>query len=441
MLPSFRILHIGSGAALRLHDVTVGNGQASFGGGIANDGGLAVLTRTTVADNLALGAAGMFNTNGGTMQLVDSDVIDNLAQGDGGGIWVDPDSTLTLDRSRILRNRSQSGAGIVAGDRTQVTITDSTIAENRASRTGGGLMSTGSVVVSGSTFSRNSAGFTTAGIWVFGSIQITNSTITENIGRGISLFGNQVDPMYVFSNTIINNHGESYDVGGLTFLGEYYPANLYIGHNIIAFNSGGSGAADCFINGFRVFHRGGTFDSDGTCFGAPLVESDIDMVLGDNGGPTRTHALPEGSAAIDGAGSCTQPRDQRGARRRFQACDSGAYERSVCGDLIVDEVDESCDPPGEAAGASGHSCRDDCTVCGDLRLDFGEACDDGNSVEDDCCSANCQRISGNKECDSCLDPPLSAIGGVQLVGDSLAWLPVPDATGYQVVVGNLSTPS
>jgi cysteine-rich repeat protein len=63
----------------------------------------------------------------------------------------------------------------------------------------------------------------------------------------------------------------------------------------------------------------------------------------------------------------------------------------ICGDGIVDEQNgETCDPPGSPAGASGNDCREDCTVCGDGNVDPGEACDDGNKINDDGCSTDCR---------------------------------------------------
>jgi hypothetical protein len=49
--------------------------------------------------------------------------------------------------------------------------------------------------------------------------------------------------------------------------------------------------------------------------------------LGDNGGPTRTHALGAGSPAIDAAGDACPATDQRGVARPLGArCDIGSYE-------------------------------------------------------------------------------------------------------------------
>lgn len=56
----------------------------------------------------------------------------------------------------------------------------------------------------------------------------------------------------------------------------------------------------------------------------------------------------------------------------------------ACGDGILDP-DEDCDPPGEAcSSASPRTCKDDCTcpepICGDGIIDPGEQCDPPQAV-------------------------------------------------------------
>jgi cysteine-rich repeat protein len=59
-----------------------------------------------------------------------------------------------------------------------------------------------------------------------------------------------------------------------------------------------------------------------------------------------------------------------------------------CGDQQTNAPGETCDPPG-ASLPNGHSCRDDCTFCGDGNADASEECDDGNNLDGDGCSASC----------------------------------------------------
>jgi hypothetical protein len=61
-----------------------------------------------------------------------------------------------------------------------------------------------------------------------------------------------------------------------------------------------------------------------------------------------------------------------------------------CGDSILQTGDgEACDPPGSPAGNNGNTCRANCTVCGDGRVDAGEVCDDGNGNNNDICRNDC----------------------------------------------------
>ena len=74
----------------------------------------------------------------------------------------------------------------------------------------------------------------------------------------------------------------------------------------------------------------------------------------------------------------------------FQSNDPAFILPVRCGDGIVNQIGETCDPPGSNAGQP-NECRQDCTYCGDGHLDTGEQCDDGNNINGDGCSATCTR--------------------------------------------------
>ncbi|MBL90239.1 MAG: hypothetical protein CMH56_00305 [Myxococcales bacterium] len=75
-----------------------------------------------------------------------------------------------------------------------------------------------------------------------------------------------------------------------------------------------------------------------------------------------------------------------------------------CGDSIVDTEDgEECDDGAENSNVTPDACRSNCMLptCGDLVIDTGEICDDGNTEGGDGCRADCtEEICG----DSILDP-------------------------------------
>ena len=88
---------------------------------------------------------------------------------------------------------------------------------------------------------------------------------------------------------------------------------------------------------------GNNFADDTTCSPIPALTltsaiqgtlTGLDPVLMDNGGPTMTHALLAGSNAIDAAGACGLPTDQRGVARMGD-CDSGAFEFVGCTEVVL----------------------------------------------------------------------------------------------------------
>ena len=152
---------------------------------------------------------------------------------------------------------------------------------------------------------------------------ITNTTISGNGTRGISLFNasSNADSLTLNNVTIANNSNEGIEV--VAFAG----TTLFEYHNTIFSGNGGQGSIDAHGNdtglpGLSIASLGHNLLDD-TPAGvaahdaAPGDLRDTDPLLGslaDNGGPTPTHALLEGSPAID-AGNSTLTTDGRGFYR------------------------------------------------------------------------------------------------------------------------------
>jgi hypothetical protein len=168
------------------------------------------------------------------------------------------------------------------------------------------------VTIVNSTLSGNTATawYGGAAFHTDGVMELLNSTVTRNISHASG-------PAALF-------------VGTFTSAG----ATLRLTNSIVAGNTSAGCFAGFFGGGPVVLASGGhNVASDATCnLSAPGDQPGTDPLLGplaDNGGPTATHALLQGSPAIDAADPARcPPVDQRGVTRpQGAACDVGSVER------------------------------------------------------------------------------------------------------------------
>ncbi|MGH8489853.1 MAG: choice-of-anchor Q domain-containing protein [Gammaproteobacteria bacterium] len=180
-----------------------------------------------------------------------------------------------------------------------LTLTNSTVSGNSAYSTGG-VFNSGTATLTQSTVSGNYSGFDGGGVSNGGTLTLARTLIS---GNTVYSGANEVSlSMYGPATIVVNNH------------------NLF-GHD-----------GDAGVAGFAP----GPTD---IVPNAPLGA--IRKTLADNGGPTKTHALPAGSPAIgqSPANSGCKPTDQRGVTRpQGEACDIGAFEKGPpvrCGGRIA----------------------------------------------------------------------------------------------------------
>ncbi len=287
---TFRVFQVGSSATVSMNDLVIADGAgAPQGGGVLNFGTLN-LDRVVVRDNtetsagpanFQLGGGGIYNGDGATLNLTDSTVSDNatIAQ-PGGGVYGFFNSTINITRSTI--------SGNVGGD------------------VAGGLRSLGNANIENSTFSNN-----TSTAWHGGAMFLTDGNVT------------------ISNSTIVGNNSPAGTAGGLMVATFGAPVNVTIEDNIIADN----GTYNCQVEGGGaavLTSLGGNVNTDPSC---ALIGTDQDVgpggalvdALADNGGPTLTHALLDGSPAIDAAVAPCPATDQRGVARDG-ACDVGSFE-------------------------------------------------------------------------------------------------------------------
>lgn len=260
----------------------------------------------------------------------------------GGAIRSFATGTVTLVESTVRGNQTEAnrsgGGGIrVAGD---LVLTRSTVSGNSTlgdfSR-GGGIDALGAVTLTQSTVSGNSTqGLSTdgGGIRATGVITVTQSTVTDNRAISANATGggiwNNNDPIVVSNSIIAGNIATGGDADLRPGVG-----TLTVNFSLIGDTLDMSQSELESINA----GTGNLLDVD------PLLD-----VLADNGGPTATHALVEGSPAIDTGGATVLVFDQRGDpfdRVLGSAVDMGAVEGPAAAPspflvtTVADELDFS----------------------------------------------------------------------------------------------------
>jgi len=306
--------------------VVTGNSTAgpnSVGGGLATATTTEV-KRSRIADNWTEGygsPGGGAMVIFGTATVTDSSIADNWTEGDtsgGGGIvvfWQWFDATFvnsTISGNETYGDASQA-AGLAAGG--SAFLINTTVSGNR-------------------TFGYNSGGgfIDGAAMSIAGNVTLTNSTIVDNSsqsagGAAIAIAANPGTGLILATNSVI-----------------------------------ASTTTDATALCSKPFDASGSshdFATDASCGIDALVGSaPVDATtlalgpLADNGGPTWTHALLPGSAAIDAGDNAvcsTAPvgnRDQRGHERPQDGdgdgdavCDAGAYEADDTDRIFEDGFD------------------------------------------------------------------------------------------------------
>ena len=336
------------------------------GAGVFNDGTL-TLVNTRVAHNTGLIGGGIWNQE--DLAVIESQIFLNVAIGDGGGLYNARAGTVTLTKSLVEANRGAEGGGIV-NDGT-VMVAESQVFANAAGGRGGGILNLGTVVLAEAELSGNGAGETGGGIEnaESGTLTLRDVTVSSNhadLAGGIFNSGN----MILMKSTVSWNG--ALVLGGIwnSFGGTLAATNSTVSSNEARFlvsdlyNDGTLALTNTTVSkredvlptailntGFltmthslldadcegAIISNGNNIESPGDTCGfeqeTDMVNvGDEDLALGpleDNGGPTMTHALGEGSVAIDviPEDACEVDEDQRGeSRPAGSGCDVGAFE-------------------------------------------------------------------------------------------------------------------
>ena len=250
------------------------------------DGASAVLAGVTITGGNAASGGAAAVPSGAQLSLYAAIVEGNVASGRGGGVA--NSGNFTAFSTTFSGNRAASGGAISSEAGTNTFVYTSTLSGNSASANGGAIVAAGTVSLQRTTIARNTA------------------------AQGGGLFDESGAVQLLLGTLLAGNTGGS--CAGFT-------------SNRTQWSSSLSDDSSC------AFDPG-----QGTNGANPQIAA-----LANNGGPTDTHALPQGSPAINGVDASFCPlgsTDQRNAPAP-DTCDIGAYEFGA-------QVPPSQLPPPEA---------------------------------------------------------------------------------------------
>jgi hypothetical protein len=320
--PNFRLFEVATTGTLHLNAVTISDGGFVNEGGNLKNLGDTYIQDAVIRSGHATDGAGIYNK--GDLSISQSSLLYNSA-GCGGGIWNDETGVLTITNSHLLGNTADTcgGGGINNGGSAVIQNCDFS---GNAGAEGGGISSDGTLDVESSLFYNNTAhrehsanGGGGAIAVSLGDVTLTNSSFVSNYSplQGGGAIANG-------SLMTLTNCTFSYNTSTMGSA-IHNTSNLTLRNSIIANGMDSDGCS-----GWGTIHDGGGNlrwpATDYSCVGVsgdPQLEP-----LADKGGPTKTMALPIGSAALQLATTNCPASDQRGMPRdfRFSRCDAGAYE-------------------------------------------------------------------------------------------------------------------
>lgn len=380
-----------SPSSVEIRDSTISNNTAHSGGGINTytsdfytaGGGTLSIVNSVLSNNVATttqsvstqrkSKGGAIESVGDSLLIENSMLLNNVSEGDGGVLWLFSDKIqdLALIKNSVLSDNHTGGSGgvlkLFSGSATFVNVDAS---NNSAGESGGAFEVQGRLQVKESLISNNSASMNGGAIsgedfyFSYGGsrygisgalIEVTNTTLSYNSAvvqggavnvQGFSTAATSLSTLKLKNATVVGNSAPQ---GG----GVFNRSKLNLENTIVAGNVGAIGS-DIYIDpdteiGLMTNNLFGSMNistaqslfnimpsttnitatSDGT---SPTPLESIIAPLADNGGDTQTHALVDGSPALDvgDVSVCNnllvKGVDQRGETRGIDECDIGAFE-------------------------------------------------------------------------------------------------------------------
>ncbi len=278
-----------------------------------------------------------------TVEFRNLDITDGGTAGNavgnrsGAGVLIG-NATVTMAGCEIRNcDALTDGGGVRINANGSLTASDCTFSSNHATTQGGAILNLGTLRLDRVLLRDNNSNAEGAGLGNARNGTLTNCTFSNNRanshGGAIYQLAGAGDVLSLVHCTLTANHSNQDNAGGGDGGGiRRVSGNVALINTIISGNDALAGNEDDISGAFTSFGNnligiatGGTGFTNGV--NGDLISANAYLgPLQNNGGPTFTHALLAGSAAIDAASTIANSTDQRGLPRNGALNDIGAYE-------------------------------------------------------------------------------------------------------------------
>ena len=363
--PQFRLLMV-TGANLTVNDLTLTGGIATVGasgcitsacgGGIFLYGGSltinnSVFSGNTVSNiNSGESEGGALDADGSSLTITNSTFTGNSA--DAGAAISCGTTTALMNNITVRENTAPRRAGgILVYRRTTLTLTNSRVQNNIANWAGGGISSSGSLIINNSEITGNHAQGPSASfggginVDLADSVIITGSLIQNNssVDAGGGLSSHYTTNITITNTSILDNRSERasggglfVDNGGATVSQSTFARNSALVGGGITVSHGTLTAANSTVSGNSASQHGGGVSAESSGI-VTLINSTVASNNAPAGSQLYTHPV----------GSLTLRNTIVAGTAGVNSCD-GAATPTIEGRLIQ-YPDQSCQPASPAA--------------------------------------------------------------------------------------------
>lgn len=289
-----------AGTTLSVTDSTFKLDSADLGGAILTSADPTDISGSIFASNVAFSQGGAIQTQTGAVSIDSSIFSGNVSGQAAGAIQEFSNSSVSINNSAFLNNSSTSVAGAIDDvATTSNSLTNSRFVGNTADSSGAFelLAAGGQATLSGDEFDDNKAQVNgVAGVYQLDSLSVSDSSFVGNQGGYGAVFG--IGNGTLSMTNVTMTHNTSPNFGGAVYFNAAEPLPVSLSNDTIADNSAAAGGGGIY----NTSQMGS--GSGATGFRNTIIAGNSGGDCGDSGPSSEVPAAVDAGFNLDGDGTC-----------------------------------------------------------------------------------------------------------------------------------------